>query len=435
MPTIWSANLDNGMALYGIENTELPLVNFQLSIKGGHTQDPDLKAGVASLMADLMNEGTQSKTAAELEEAIGLLGSSIYISAGVEQINITGSSLDRNFGKTIALVQEMLISPRWDETEFLRLKQELQTSLKGREANPRAIAAVNFNKLLYGQTHPYGVPTSGTLKSVSSITLDDVKQFYTNISPKVASFHVVGNVAKIQVEKTLESINNNWQATDVEMRSYDAPSHNNAGTLYFIDVPNAKQSVVYVGDIALSATNPDAKKLDFANEILGGGSSGRLFQTLRIGKGYTYGAYSRIPKRMDKAAFTISSSVRANATLASLQIIQQMVQDYGAGFTEKDVTLTQNKVIKANTRAFESFGAKLGLLSNISTYSKDLDYVDKEQELLASMTLEDFKTVINKYINENNMVYLVVGDKATQLSEVKKLGKPVIQLDIYGNKI
>jgi zinc protease len=219
------------------------------------------------------------------------------------------------------------------------------------------------------------------------------------------------------------------------MRSYDAPSHNNAGTLYFIDVPNAKQSVVYVGDIALSATNPDAKKLDFANEILGGGSSGRLFQTLRIGKGYTYGAYSRIPKRMDKAAFIISSSVRANATLASLQIIQQMVQDYGAGFTDKDVILTQNKVIKANTRAFESFGAKLGLLSNISTYSKDLDYVDKEQELLASMTLEDFKTVISKYINENNMVYLVVGDKASQLSEVKKLGKPVIQLDIYGNKI
>ena len=103
---------------------------------------------------------------------------------------------------------------------------------------------------------------------------------------------MVGNVSKSQVEQTLESINNNWQATDVEMRSYDAPSHNNAGTLYFIDVPNAKQSVVYVGDIALSATNPDAKKLDFANEILGGGSSGRLFQTLRIGKGYTYGAYS-----------------------------------------------------------------------------------------------------------------------------------------------
>jgi zinc protease len=138
---------------------------------------------------------------------------------------------------------------------------------------------------------------------------------------------------------------------------------------------------------------------------------------------------------MDKAAFTISSSVRANATLPSLEIIKEMVQDYGPGFTEEDVALTQNKIVKANTRAFESFRAKLGLLGNISKYSKPLNYVDKEQELLANMTLEDFKTVISTYIDEKNMVYLVVGDKASQFSEVKKLGKNVIELDIYGNKI
>ena len=200
-------------------------------------------------------------------------------------------------------------------------------------------------------------------------------------------------------------------------------------------MPDAKQSVLYIGSLALSANDPDAKKLDFANEILGGGSSGRLFQTLRIGKGYTYGAYSRIPNRMDKAAFTISSSVRANATLPSLEIIEEMVTDYGPGFTEEDVELTKNKIVKANTRAFESFGAKLGMLSNISKYSKPLNYVDKEQALLAEMSLEDFKATINKYMNEKEMVYLIVGDKKTQLNEVKKLGKNVIELDIYGNKI
>tara|TARA_B100000795_G_scaffold239309_1_gene200887 strand:- start:1698 stop:4526 length:2829 start_codon:yes stop_codon:yes gene_type:complete len=435
MPDVWTGILANGMALFGIENTELPLINFKISIKGGHSLDPKGKAGVASLMADLMNEGTKTKTAAALEEAIGLLGSSVYVRSGTEQITIGGSCLARNFDKTIALVEEMLVSPRWDEIEFLRLKQELQTSLKGREANPTAIAAINFNKLLYGQTHPYGIPTSGTLETVKDITLQDVKAFYKNLSPKAASFHVVGSINKTNVEKALVSLNNNWQGVAISMQTYPIPENKNGGTLYFIDVPNAKQSVLFIGDIALSANNKDAKKLDFANEILGGGSSGRLFQTLRIGRGYTYGAYSRIPKRIDKAAFTISSSVRANATLASLQIIQQMVQYYGAGFTDKDVTLTKNKVIKANTRAFESFGAKLSLLSSISTYGKALNYVDKEQELLASMTLEDFKTVINKYIKEQNMVYLIVGDKTSQFSEVKKLGKPVIELDIYGNKI
>lgn len=435
MPEVWTGNLDNGMALYGIENSELPLVNFQITMKGGHALDPKGKAGVAGLMSDLMNEGTKTKTAAELEEAIGLIGSSIYIGSGTEEIFVSGNCLARNFDKTMAFVEEMLLEPRWDETEFNRLKQELETSLKGREANPRAIAAINFNKLLYGEEHPYGVPTSGTIETVASITLQDVKDFYRNLSPKAASFHVVGSVSKSKVEKVLRSLNAHWTGDEVRMPKQSIPENDIAGNVYFIDVPNAKQSVLYIGDITLSANDPDAKKLAFANEILGGGSSGRLFQTLRIGKGYTYGAYSQVPNRMDKAAFTISSSVRANATLPSLEIIRDMVQEYGPGFTDEDVALTKNKVVKANTRAFESFGAKLGLLSNISKYGKPLNYVDKEQELLANMTLDDFKAVIQKYIDEKNMVYLVVGDKATQLNEVRKLGKPVIELDIYGNKM
>ena len=435
MPDVWTGSLDNGMKLYGIENTELPLVNFQISIPGGHMMDPKGKAGIASLMADLMNEGTKTKTAAELEEAIGLLGSSIFIGSGTEEIFISGSCLARNFDKTMAFVEEMLLEPRWDETEFNRLKKELQTSLKGREANPTAIAAINFSKLLYGEAHPYGIPSSGTLETVQNITLDDVKAFYKNLSPNIANFHVVGSVDKGKVTKALSSLNSNWNGATVALPEQSIPDTDIAGNLYFIDVPNAKQSVLYIGNIALSANDADAKKLDFANEILGGGSSGRLFQTLRIGKGYTYGAYSRVPNRMDKAAFSISSSVRANATLPSLEIIRDMVQNYGSGFTEEDVSLTKNKVIKANTRAFESFGAKLGLLSNISKYGKPLNYVDKEQELLNTMTLDDFKSIINTYIDEKKMVYLVVGDKATQFSEVQKLGKPVIELDIYGNKL
>ncbi len=433
MPDVWTGTLDNGMNIFGIENNELPLVEFNITIKGGHSLDPEGKAGLASLTADLMNEGTATKTAAELEEAIGLLGSSIYIGSGTEDIYISGSCLSRNFEKTMAYVEEMLLQPRWDATEFERLKQELETSLKGREANPTAIAAINFNKLLYGENHSYGIPTNGTLETIDNITLEDVKQFYKKLSPKVASFHVVGNIEKARVKNALSGLSKKWKGDDIALSTQKLPAQDKAGNLYFIDVPGSKQSVLYIGKLAVSANDENAKKLDFANEILGGGSSGRLFQTLRIGKGYTYGAYSRVPNRMEIAPFTISTSVRANATLPSLEIIEQMVADYGNGFTQEDVELTKNKVIKSNTLAFESFGAKLGLLENISKYGKSLDYVDKEQKLLMQMNLEDFKNTIGTYMDEKEMVYLVVGDKETQFSEVKKLGKPVIELDIYGN--
>ncbi|MGB1451205.1 MAG: M16 family metallopeptidase, partial [Marinirhabdus sp.] len=165
MPDVWTKTMGNGMQLYGIETNELPIVNFSMSILGGHALDPNGKAGTASLMADMLNEGTATKTPAHLEEALGLLGSSVRVYAGTEEVTITGNCLARNFDKTMALVEEMLRTPRWDKKEFARLKQELKTNLKGREANPTAIASSSFFKLLYGEGTNYGTPTNGTLKT------------------------------------------------------------------------------------------------------------------------------------------------------------------------------------------------------------------------------------------------------------------------------
>jgi len=433
MPTVWEGQAANGMKIYGIENDELPLVNFNISIKGGHLLDAKNAAGLAALTADLMNEGTVNRTSAELEEAIGLLGSSISVRGGLEEITISGSCLSRNFEKTMALVEEMLVSPRWDVDEFDRLKQELKTGLKGREANPTAIASINFNKLVYGDNHIFSVPVSGTLETSEGITLDDVKAFFTNISPGNAIFNVVGNIDKSTVESTLAGLSKSWNGHEVNIPEQKLPETTKGDVLYFIDVPNSKQSVLYIGSLALSETNPNAAKLDFANEILGGGSSGRLFQTLRIQKGYTYGAYSSVPSRSEVAPFTIRSSVRANATHPSLEIIKDMVTNYGPGFTEADVELTKNKIVKGNTRAYESLGAKLNILSNIGKYGKSMTYIDEEQQTLMNMSLVDFKEMIDAYMTEENMIYVVVGDKATQYEEVKKLGKTVVELDIYGN--
>ena len=435
MPAVWESNAENGMKLLGIENNELPVVTFTISIPGGHMLDPAEKAGLAIFTADLMNEGTATKTAAELEEAIGLLGSGISISGGLEEITITGNCLSRNFEATLTLVEEMLLQPRWDEADYERLKQEWKTGLKGREANPNAIAALNFNKLIYGDNHIAGIPTSGTMETADNVTLDDVKTFYEQLSPMGASLKVVGDISRAEVENAVKGLATNWKGEEVQMPMYQLPEEVEESVLYFVDVPNSKQSVLYIGSLALSADDPNAARLDFANEILGGGSSGRLFQTLRIEKGYTYGAYSRIPSRKEVAPFNIGSSVRANATLASLEIIRDMVKDYGPGFTEEDVELTKNKIVKQNTRAYESLGAKLGILTNIDKFGKPKDYIDKEQQELMSMTLEDFKSVIDQYIQEDKMIYVVVGDKATQYEEVKKLGKKVIELDIFGNEI
>jgi zinc protease len=436
-PPIWHSSLSNGMKVYGIENREIPLVTFDIIIPGGHLLDPIEKSGIAALMAKMMMQGTAQKTPAQLEEAIDLLGANISITAAQEDIRLQGRCLARNFEPTMALVKEILLHPRWDTAEFERLKKALETTLKGQETNPNILASTNFNKLIYGSDHILGYPLNGTLSSTNKITLEDLKDFYNkSISPTGTSFHLVGAIDQPKVASALKPLQAEWSAKQTTIPSYTIPAQTLGGTVYFIDLPNAKQSVLYIGKLALSARNPESSRLNFANEILGGGSSGKLFQMLRIEKGYTYGAYSHIQELNETAPFIVSTSVRANATKSSLDIIREMLREYGPTFGEKEVEISKNKIMKQNTLAFENQGAKLGILRNISKFNKPQKFIEEEQKELMGMSLADFKETISKYINEKELIYVVVGDKTTQLEEVRKFadGK-IVLLDGNGNRL
>jgi len=248
--------------------------------------------------------------------------------------------------------------------------------------------------------------------------------------------HFAGAVPKARVTKALASLERSWRTKPVTLPAYSLPGQNKGGTVYFIDVPDAKQSVLYIGKLGVAANDPAATEISYANEVMGGGTSGRLGQTLRIAKGYTYGAQSFQANAAERAPFIAVTSVRANATLPSLQIIQDMLQQYGPTFTDKEVAVTKNKVLKGSTLTYESLGAKLAMLNDISKYNRSLRFIEEDQKKLLGMKLDDYKRVIKTHFNEGDMVYLVVGDKATQLEEVRKLGKnKVVQLDIHGNPL
>lgn len=438
MPNIWKTKLKNtGIEVYGIESNEIPLVSFDITIEGGHYLDPIEKSGVSELMSQLMMEGTAKRSASELEEAIGLLGASINISTGNEEMIISGTCLSKNFEETVKLVQEILLEPRWDQKEYERLKQALETNLKGREANPTSLAYTNFTNLVYGNEHILGLPDNGTLETISEISLDDLKAYYSNnLSASLASVHVVGFVDQARVLNAFEGIDQNWSTKSIQLPEYTVPENINAGKLYFIDVPDAKQSVIFLGRLALAGGDADFNNLQFANEILGGGSSGRLFQTLRIEKGYTYGAYSSIREYNEVSPFFAYSSVRANATKESLDIIIDMLENYGPNFSQEDVETTKNKLLKENTRKYESLNAKLGILRDLSKFDKSMKFIEEDQNELISLSLEDYKRIIDQHITDDKMVYLVVGDKATQLQEINKVGLgDAIELDLKGNVV
>ncbi len=186
IPTVWNAELSNGLKVYGIENKELPLVNISLVFTGGVYQDKIDLPGVASLVANVLPQGTKNKTPEELEEEIELLGSNIYMGAGREEMYLDAASLSRNFGKTVSLMKEILLEPRWDSAEFSIARTRAKNYILQSEAQPRSVASQTFNRLIYGENNIFGYDTRGTKESVDRITIEDLKSYYdNNFSPSV----------------------------------------------------------------------------------------------------------------------------------------------------------------------------------------------------------------------------------------------------------
>ena len=155
-----------------------------------------------------MEEGTATKTAAEFEQVLGLLGSGINVSANAQELTISATTLSRNFEETVALVREVLTDPRWVEEDFERVKSAALTRIKGREANPNAIAAGAYNKLLYEAWHPYGRPAGGSVQTVSNLEMDDLKAAHSDLRVirARARMHIVGDINPNRAENGLKDL-------------------------------------------------------------------------------------------------------------------------------------------------------------------------------------------------------------------------------------
>ena len=436
VPDVWQGKLSNGINIYGIEHNELPLVQFSLRIDGGQALDPIDKIGTSVMLASILNEGTENKTPAELEEAIGLLGARISISSDLEALYVSGNTLSRNLEETVSLVIEMLTQPRWDSKSFDIVKSRRLTSIKQSKTRPQLVSINALRKQLYGQTHPRSFPVGGTIESVNQITMEDLKEhFYKYVSPKVAHIHIVGNINKQKAQNALKKLGDNWSGGQVNIPTISNVEIPPEPKLFFIDIPSAKQSAITIGKPIVQGSDPNHYKLQVVNNRLGAGSSARLFQTLRIEKGYTYGAYSNISENQFQSTFLAYGQVRSNVTLESLEIFRELIKDYSDTFEESDLEKTKNLLIKQNTRRFETLGNLLDMLDTMSRFQLTKSYIEEQQETLVKMNLDEIRGLANRYLNEKNMIYVVAGDAKTQLSQVKEFGygEPIL-LDRDGNK-
>lgn len=437
VPDFWSAKLDNGMKVIGTETDEIPVVALQLSINGGHKMDihDPKKSGLAQLTAQMMNEATENFSAEEIQEELRKLGSSVSIYANDDRTIMTVSSLKKNLSPTLKIAEEILFRPKFDQADFDRLKKQQLEGIQASYKDPAGIANIVFRRLLFGDEHIYSVPAGGIEETVSNITLDDVKAFYGKYyAPNLAELVVVGDITEAEVMDGLGFIKN-WETKDITLPTLPEAKPSQDTRLYLVDKQGAPQSQIRIGYLTDLTYDPtgDYFKSYLMNYPLGGAFNSRINLNLREDKGWTYGARSYFDIDDEPGPYVASAGVKAEATDSAVYEFMTEIENYRKnGITDEELEFMRKSVGQSDARAYETPGQKANFLRRIVHYDLDPDFVDKQTEIINTISKDEINAMARKYLQDDKMYILVVGDAASNRQGLDRLGYDIVNVDEKG---
>jgi zinc protease len=439
VPPVWNDKLANGIKVIGTKNDEVPTVTLLFSVKGGHkleAKDPG-KAGIASLTAAMLNEASQKYTAEEISSELQKLGSTISFGSSTDQLTVQVQSQVKNLDATLALLEERMFRPRFDIADFDRLKKQRLELIANQSTQPSVIASNVYNKLLYGEGNIMAVPVIGTSKSVTSITLDDVKKFYADyFSPSVTNLVVVGDTEQSKIMPKLAFLQK-WAAKPVEIPAEPKLANLDKTKIFLVDKEKAAQSEIRIGYMALpyDATG-EYYKSQIMNYILGGAFNSRINLNLREDKGYTYGAGSYFSGTEDIGPYTAFAGVRTNVSDSSVvEFMKEIKRMREEGITDSELAFVKSAMGQSDARRYETSFQKAAFLNNILRYNLDPGYVNKQNEILQNITKEEIHALAKKHLPVEKMNIMLVGDKAAIKPGLEKLGYEIVELDSDGNAL
>jgi zinc protease len=440
VPAFWKSNLSNGMKVAGSENNEIPVVALTIYIKGGRLLEAnDLsKAGLTNLFASMMNDDTQKHTAEEIGLELEKLGSSVGVSNSDDAIVFSVQSLKKNLDKTLAILEERMFYPKFNEETFTRIKRQLGESITNSRTTATIVASNVYAKLNYGAANLLGVPSNGTAETIKNITLSDVQKYYDSyITSEDGRIVIIGDVKESEILPKLSFL------SKLPKRSFKLPTPAPAPAvaktkIYLVNIPNAAQTQFRVGNAIGLKYDPTGEyyKAVLANYNLGAAFYSRLNLNLREDKGWTYGARSTVSADKYGGTFTFSSGIRADATDSALYEVMREIKEFAAnGITNDEIAFMRRSIGQADARNYETGIQKAAFIGRIQQYSLAPDYVSKQTQILNTITKKEIDAIAKKYLDVNKMNIVLVGDKKTILPGLKRLGYEIVELDADGNPV
>ncbi|HUJ14760.1 MAG TPA: pitrilysin family protein [Thermoanaerobaculia bacterium] len=433
-PNVARRTLSNDLQVLVAENHSAPVVAVRALVSSGADRDTAELAGLASMTAELLDEGAGSRDAIRLAEDLGLLGATIGAGSDWDATYVTIDVLSKNLDASLDIFADVVRRPMLPSPALERVRSERLMELLQQREEPAAIAGKRFSNLLYG-SGTYGNSVIGNSESVSRMSIEDVRQFYSrHFIPNNTAIVIAGDVSAAHVMDRIERLFADWQRGSEPERPPVSPARIERSQIYLIDRPNAVQSEIRVGHIGQPRSTEDYFPLTVMNALLGGVFNSRINLNLRERHGYTYGARSMFAFRRQAGPFVVSAPVRNEVTLESVTEVFNELRRIRTGDIEtRELEDTKNYLAGVFPATVQSSGDIAGRILDMQLYDLPHDYFDRYRENIAAVTADDIVRVAKKYIDPDRALIVIVGSAAQVREPLSTLGMPIEHLDVDGN--
>lgn len=428
-PEIERFTLSNGMPVWYVEQAELPVVTVQLLLGAGAVMEEPDEAGLASLTADMLTQGTTSRSATEIADEIDFLAASLTAGAGRESAVVSLNTLSRNFDQAISLFADVVRNPAFAPEEWQRVQAQRLAAIAAARDQGGTVASQEFSRLIFGESHAFGRPTQGTTESVQSLTPADLHAFHERTySPANANLIVVGDIDRTRLRAMLDQHFGSWSARPAPAPvAIERPQPLGETRIYLIDRPGSAQSDVRIGHLGIERSHEDYLPILVMNTILGGQFSSRINLNLREDKGYTYGASSTFQTGILPGPFLAGGAVQTAVTAESIrEFMRELEEIRGARpISAEELEFAKAGIIRSEPLSMQTNAQIANRIQQIVLFDLPPDYFDEFNERVAALTLEDVNRVAREYIDPDRMVIVIVGDRAAIEPSLRQLPYPV----------
>jgi zinc protease len=423
-PVPVSRTLKNGAQVLVVENHAVPIVAIDVVIQSGVDREPLDRRGLSNFVADMLLEGTKTRSSLDLDIARERLAARLTTSGGLETTKVHLNALKDTLPDALTLMADVLLNPAFKTEDIERVRGLKLTALSAKKGNPGALARDDFSKLVWGDKNPWGMPAGGTPQTLKAITAQDLERYHrTYFVPNNAVISVSGDVTADEAVAALEKVLGGWKKRPVTTVKPTPAPDAAPRSIVLTDVPSATQSQVLVGWRAPKPNAPEMLALQVANNVVGGMFTARLNLNLREQKAFSYGVYSFFGQARDVSTFATSGGiVAAHTAEAVVEFEKELKRIKTDPITDEEFARAKTAIIRGLPSQLETNDAVASAMASLVELGRPLDYFATLADHVRAIQKSDVVAAVQKYFDADHWPVVVVGPKAQSFDALKALG-------------